>query len=239
MGKEDTVFYGAIIAACVIGIVIIAYSVMSGPGYEENFSELYFYGEKLQFENEKSMFLGYDVLIDEGKPYIDEDRTGSYSLGPFIVGSTIVLDGRYWNIEGISEGCEEALMRNFPLSAPQGSYITIGVVISNHENELHSYEWEAATLAEKKEGTKEIDSEKEAIIELTLKLPAIDGSLTLLEEYDEIFSNYTRHVKDYGDMKHITLLNEGMAYAQFWKTKVSFSIDTGNKIHFWIRIDDE
>jgi len=237
MDEDDRSFYGAIIVACIIGIIIISYTIMSSPKYEEHFTELYFYGEKVGLSDGLGEFGEYDVSLVDGEVFLNSD---GMELGPFIRGSTLFLDGNYWYLEDIADDHEELLFRKLPLRAPEGTEINGTYVVANHTNADMDYTATVSTPAEEKSKNISVGSGKKEIFEFSIILPYVNESeLEKTGEYQEEREDYTRLVENYGEFKKISLIDEGGTFEQFWRAKVSISLNTGEEIHVWIILDDE
>ncbi|MBN1785887.1 MAG: hypothetical protein JW825_02705 [Candidatus Methanofastidiosa archaeon] len=239
MNGEDRSFYGAIIIACIIGMIIISYTIMSSPKYEENFTELYFYGEKVGLSEGEGEFGNYMIrLTDDGVFLVD--RADQAEMGPFIRGSTIILGDSYWYIEDISSDGDEMLFRKIPLRATQGDVINGTFVIVNHKNRDLSYVYTVKTPIYSEEGSVTIGDGSKEVLDFFATLPVIDPeALEKTGEYTEEFDTYSRLVEEFGEYKRITLSDGSGTIDQYWRAKVSISLNTGEEIHFWIILDDE
>ena len=237
MSDEDRSFYAAIIVACILGIVIIAYTITTSPKYEENFTELYFYGEKIGLSDGMGQIGNYEIMIDGEGIFFSKDGT---SYGPYQNGSTIQLDGEYWYIEDISEDEDQMMLRKIPLSATQSSEINGTYIISNHKNSALDYTVTIASIDNANEENVTVGDGSKVELDFTLALPSIgEAPSEKTGEYQEEFESYTRIVEDYGDFKKITLVGGDNVLDQYWRVKVSISLNTGEEIHFWIKLNDE
>ena len=236
MELDDRTFYFAIIAACIVGIAIVATSILTSEPYEEQYSELYFYGEKLDTSIAGETFLGYDVHYADGQLTLG---TGDARLGPLFVGGTVVLDGGHWNVEDASDATGELLMRAVPSTAAPGEDVAVIIVIANHEGTDHTYECIVSTADTRDEYGYTVAEGDAEQIRITVTVPSPPEEGEPIGEYDEVFQSYVRHVVDYGEFKHVAVEDEAGLHAPYWRTRVSVSLDTGNTIYFWLRLDDE
>jgi len=237
MNDEDKSFYGSIIIACIIGIVVISYTIMSSPKYEEHFTELYFYGEKVGISDRTGEFMGHGVYMDGNEVFISSD---GIDMGPFIRGSTILLDGEYWYLEDIADDQEELLFRKLPLEAAQGAVINGTYVVANHMNAGLDYTVTVFTPAEEKTESISVGSGDKEIFDFSITLPYVnEDGLEKTGEYEEEREDYTRLVENFGEFMRISLIDESGTFEQFWRAKVSISLNTGEEIHVWIILDDE
>ncbi|HPR41866.1 MAG TPA: hypothetical protein PK718_04890 [Candidatus Methanofastidiosa archaeon] len=237
MEEEDRSFYLAIIVACIIGIIIISYTIVSSPKYEENFTELYFYGEKVGISDGVGEFGAYEVSVMDGAVFLTKD---GIELGPYVRGSTLVLEGDYWYLEDVSDEGDEMLFRKLPLEAPGGSEINGTYVIANHKNTDITYTATISTPAEEKTMTVTVNDGDEVVLDFSITIPVVDiDALEKTDEYEEEMEGYTRLVESYGDFKKVSLMDDDGIFDEFWRAKVSISLNTGEEIHVWIILDDE
>ncbi|HHN81541.1 MAG TPA: hypothetical protein ENN11_02845, partial [Methanomicrobia archaeon] len=93
MNDSSNALYGAIIAASLIGIAVIAYSIATAPASETPFSELYFHGEKLVFGDSESLtWHDLGATTHDGGLVLVDDAT---SYGPFYINETFGAHGTW------------------------------------------------------------------------------------------------------------------------------------------------
>nr|HOP09589.1 hypothetical protein [Candidatus Methanofastidiosa archaeon] len=74
----------------------------------------------------------------------------------------------------------------------------------------------------------------------SITIPVVDiDALEKTDEYEEEMEGYTRLVESYGDFKKVSLMDDDGIFDEFWRAKVSISLNTGEEIHVWIILDDE
>ncbi len=236
MEQEDRTFYIAIIIACIVGIAIITNTIMSNPKYGEHYTELYFYGEKITFEGTDATFRGHSAQFIDGLLYIG---SGDTVQGPLGVGGTVLLDGVHWNVEDASEASGEVLMRAVPAQAGAGDEITVLVVVENHRGADLTYGCTVGTAAGTEGCFFAVANGQQVQSPITVTVPAPPVGLEPQGTYDEVFQTYIRHVEDYGEFKLVTIEDETGLRDPYWRTRVSVTLQTGNTIYFWLRLDDE
>ena len=236
MEQEDRTFYIAIIIACIVGIAIITNTIMSSPKYEEHYTELYFYGEKITFDGTDATFRGHDVQFVDGMLHI---VSGDGTLGPLGIGDTVLLDGVHWNVEDASEASGEVLMRAVPSQAAPGEEITFLIVIENHRGADLTYGCTVGTAAGPEGCAFAVADGQQVQESITVTVPAPPEGQDPQGTYDEVFQTYVRHVVDYGEFKLVTVEDEAGLRDPYWRTRVSVTLQTGNTIYFWLRLDDE
>ncbi|MHC1605718.1 MAG: hypothetical protein ACXQTP_07105, partial [Candidatus Methanofastidiosia archaeon] len=111
--NDDKIVYKSVIAACLIGIAIVSYSIATSPKYHESYTELYFYGEKSIVKDGAGTIMGKEFRVIDGAIFIDENGDADFEKGPFYISSTFLVDGHYWNIEDISKDFTEVMFRKF------------------------------------------------------------------------------------------------------------------------------
>ena len=135
--EEKPLYYG-IILACIIGIGMTAVMLYQSTPQEEEFSELYFYFERIDLVDGKGTFQGCTVTVST-TIWIDLDRNGTQTdKETFLAGDTFVLHDECWNIADIAKDSSQVLFGKFPKRVSPGN-INFSFVIVNHLLTDHEY----------------------------------------------------------------------------------------------------
>lgn len=239
MNDTSTALYGAIIAASLIGIAIITYSIVASPSAETPFSELYFNGEKLVFADDEGAIWGeMTARMADGGLLITDD-TGSY--GPFHQQDTFVAHGTWWCVEDVDPDGGEVVVRNVPSAVSEGEQFSFGFVIANNEGSSQDYLWTATFLDQTSSGNIVIEDGASRLFTETFAMPDIDlGELTATNTYTEVLFDHEREVVAYGDdIRSITLVRDGQPYDHMLRLRLTVSLERGYDIHYWVSLDDE
>ena len=140
MDEEEKNLYYGIIIACIVGILITSLLLYQTRPPQEEFSELYFYFERVDLQEGVGTFrectveVLTTVWIDLNKNQArDEDET-------FLPGDTFVADGEFWNISDVAKDSTQILFGKFPKEVNPGE-LNFSFVIVNHFLEDHTYEY--------------------------------------------------------------------------------------------------
>lgn len=137
--EEKALYYG-IILACIIGIVITSVMLYQSTPQEEEFSELYFYFERIDLVNGKGTF--HECTVEVATTiWIDLDSNGTQTdEETFLPGDTFVLNNEFWNIADVAKDSSQILFGKFPKIVAPGD-INFAFVIVNHLLTDHEYEY--------------------------------------------------------------------------------------------------
>lgn len=139
LGEEKPLYYG-IILACIIGIGITGVMLYQSTPQEDEFSELYFYFERIDLVDGKGTFQGCTVTVAT-TIWIDLDKNGGQTEEEtFLAGDTFVLHNECWNIADIAKDSSQILFGKFPKRVAPGE-INFSFVIVNHLLTDHEYEY--------------------------------------------------------------------------------------------------
>lgn len=140
--EEKTLYYG-IILACIVGIATTSVLLLQSKPPQEEFSELYFYFERIDLTDGKGTFRGCavevltTVWIDLNKDGVPNDEE------IFLAGDTFVLEGEFWNISDVAKDTNQILFGKFPKKVNPG-LVNFTFVIVNHLQEDHEYQYTIA-----------------------------------------------------------------------------------------------
>jgi len=239
MNDSSNALYGAIIAASLIGIAVIAYSVATAPASETPFSELYFHGEKLVFgDDEPLAWHGLAATTHDGGLVLMDDAT---SYGPFYINDTFEAHGTWWCVEDVSDDAQEMVVRNVPSSVHPGETFSFGFVIANSEGAPQTYRWAASLVDQSISGDAVVDDEASQRVTVAFTMPDVDvEGRTVTETYTETLIGHEREVVAYGDdIRSVTLLRDGEPYGHMLRLRLTVVLERGYSIHYWVSLDDE
>ena len=140
MDEEEKPLYYGIIGACIIGITITSLLLLQSNPVQEEFSELYFYFERIDLVDGRGSFHGCTLEVST-VIWIDLNKDGiSDAEEIFLAGDTFLLEDEFWNISDLSKDSTQILFGKFPKEVHSGS-INFSFVIANHLAEDHLYEY--------------------------------------------------------------------------------------------------
>lgn len=160
--QEDTLYYG-IILACIVGIILTGAILIKNKPTEEEFTELYFYFERLDLVDGEGTFLGVTIQVGDiiwidldGNQSISEEET-------FLPGDTVVVNGEFWNISDVAKDRSQILMGKFPKKVAAGK-INFSFVVVNHLLQDHQYAYVVIAGEQSSEGTVLVKKEEKETI---------------------------------------------------------------------------
>jgi len=140
MDEEEKFLYYGIILACIIGICTTAIILMQKAPPQEEFTELYFYFERIDLSKSGGQFQERTVQISEIL-WIDINADTLQTPDElFIPGDTFCLQDEFWNISDVAQDNSQILFGKFPKDVPPGE-INFTSVIVNHLADIHLYEY--------------------------------------------------------------------------------------------------
>ena len=143
MNEEEKTLYYGIILACIIGIATTSVLLVRTKPPQEEFSELYFYFERIDLIEGKGTFQGCTVEVSN-MIWIDLNKDGfADDEETFLAGDTFVLEDEFWNISDVAKDRSQILFGKFPKDVYTGT-INFSFVIVNHLSEDHLYEYTIA-----------------------------------------------------------------------------------------------
>lgn len=143
MDEEEKYLYYSIILACIIGIAVTSVLLLQSKPSLEEFSELYFYFERVDLADGKGTFQGCTIEVSD-TIWIDVNKDGfNDKEETFLAGDTFVIQGEFWNISDVAKDSSQILLGKFPKKANPGT-INFSFVIVNHLQEDHTYEYTIA-----------------------------------------------------------------------------------------------
>ncbi|MBU7047256.1 MAG: hypothetical protein HXS54_12555 [Theionarchaea archaeon] len=186
MDEEETPLYYGIILACIVGIAITSLLLLQSNPVQEEFSELYFYFERIDLVEGKGTFRGCTIEVYT-TVWIDVDRDGKRSEEEtFLPGDTFVLEGEFWNISDVAKDGIQVLFGKFPKEVNSGE-INFSFVIVNHLQEDYSYEYTVTINGTTKKETIYVKKEEKKMIFQTLAVGAGDYQVSIaLDTGEEI-----------------------------------------------------
>jgi hypothetical protein len=163
MEEEETTLYYGIILACIIGIAITSFLLLQSNPPEEEFSELYFYFERIDLVEGKGTFQECTVEVSD-IIWIDLNRNFTRDEEEiFLAGDTIVIDSKFWNISDVAKDSTQILFGKFPKEVSPGT-INFSFVIVNHLLEDHLYEYTVTVNDQEQKETILIKKEEKNLI---------------------------------------------------------------------------
>lgn len=140
MDQEEKYLYYGIILACVLGICIASFVLLHTKPTREEFSELYFYFERIHLDKGNGTFekvsleVSTTIWIDINGNTIKEQEE------IFLKGDTFVLNNEFWHISDVAEDFSQILFGKFPKEISPGD-INFSFVIVNHVSDDYTYEY--------------------------------------------------------------------------------------------------
>jgi hypothetical protein len=186
MDEEEKPLYYGIILACIVGIAITSLLLLQSNPVQEEFSELYFYFERIDLVEGKGTFRGCTIEVYT-MVWIDVNRDGNRSEEEtFLPGDTFVLEGEFWNISDVAKDGSQVLFGKFPKEVNSGE-INFSFVIVNHLQEDHSYEYVITINGTTQKETIYVKKEEKKVIFLTLTVDVGDYQVSIaLDTGEEI-----------------------------------------------------
>jgi len=138
MDEEDKSLYYGIILACIIGIATTSIILIRSVPSQEEFTELYFYFERIDLADNAGQFQGREIDVSE-VIWIDIDADALQDTEEFFIsGDTFILDGEFWNISDVAKDNSQILFGKFPKDVTAGE-INFTFAIVNHRADSHTY----------------------------------------------------------------------------------------------------
>ncbi len=183
---EKTLYYG-IILACIIGIATTSVILVKTKPVQEEFSELYFYFERIDLKNGKGLFQGCTVEVSV-TIWIDLDKNGSSDEGEtFLPGDTFELNGEFWNISDVAKDSTQILLGKFPKRITPGT-INFSFVIVNHLSEDHQYYYTVTVDGITQEGTVSVKKEEKKLVYQSIPLDTGEFKVSItIDTGEEIY----------------------------------------------------
>lgn len=169
MDEEDKPLYYGIILACIVGIATTSVLLLETRPTKQEFSELYFYFERVDLINGQGLFRGCSVEVST-TIWIDLNKDGNRdSEETFLAGDTLVLENEFWNISDVAKDSNQILFGKFPKDVNPGD-INFSFVIVNHLQEDHSYQYVVTVDGKTEKGTILVKKEEKKLIFQTVSL---------------------------------------------------------------------
>jgi hypothetical protein len=163
MDEEETTLYYGIILACIVGIAITSFLLLQSTPPEEEFSELYFYFERIDMVGGRGTFRGCTVEVSN-TIWIDLNRNSTQDEEEiFLAGDTIIIDSEFWNISDVAKDSTQILFGKFPKEVSPGT-INFSFVIVSHLQEDHLYEYVITVNDQEQKETILIKKEEKELI---------------------------------------------------------------------------
>jgi hypothetical protein len=166
---DEKYLYYSIIAACIVGIAVTSALLLQSTPSPEEFSELYFYFERIDLTDQKGTFQGCTLEVST-TIWIDVNKNGVRDQEEtFLAGDTVVINDEFWNISDIAKDSSQILFGKFPKKAPPGS-INFSFVIVNHLTEDHLYRYTVTLNGTTQEETILVKKEEKKVVLQTLSV---------------------------------------------------------------------
>lgn len=163
MNEEEKTLYYGIILACIIGIATTSVLLVKTKPPQEEFSELYFYFERIDLIEGEGAFQGCTVDVSH-MIWIDLNKDGfADNEETFLAGDTFVLEDEFWNISDVAKDGSQILFGKFPKYVYTGT-INFSFVIVNHLSEDHVYEYTIAFNETAKTGSISVKKEEKKVV---------------------------------------------------------------------------
>ncbi|MBU7038516.1 MAG: hypothetical protein HXS52_11345 [Theionarchaea archaeon] len=176
--EENTLYYG-IILACIVGIILTSAVLIKNNPTEEEFTELYFYFERIDLTDGEGTFQGIQIQVGDSI-WIDLDGNQSVSEEEtFLAGDTFAVRGEFWNISDVAKDGGQILLGKFPKNVRAGE-INFSFVVVNHLLQDHQYTYVITANGQSSEGTVLIKKDEKRIIPFSC-------ALTEAGEWEEIY----------------------------------------------------
>ncbi len=195
MDEEERTLYYGIIVALMVGIVSASAVLLKTNPPPQEFSELYFYFERVDLYNGTGVFQGCTLQVSTSI-WIDLNRNSVTEDGEtFLKGDTFLLDGQFWNISDVAKDSSQILFGKFPKDVSP-EMINFSFVIANHLQSDHSYEYTISYDGSTYKETVFIKrEEKEVISQSVLIVKAGEYKVTItIDTGEEIY--FYLHVKE-------------------------------------------
>ena len=173
MDDEEKPLYYGIILACMVGIAATSVLLLKSNPPQEEFSELYFYFEKIDLADSKGEFHGCTVEISSLTTiWIDLNKNGVTDFEEtFLAGDTFTLNNEFWNISDVAKDESQVLFGKFPKEVIPGT-INFSFVIVNHLSEDHVYEYTVTVNGTTLKETISVKKEEKKLIYQSLSVDA-------------------------------------------------------------------
>ncbi|MGC1120318.1 MAG: hypothetical protein WBA22_04415 [Candidatus Methanofastidiosia archaeon] len=166
--QEDTLYYG-IILACIVGIILTGAILIKNKPVQEEFTELYFYFERIDLVNGGGTFQGVEIQVGD-MIWIDLDGNKSVSEEEmFLPGDTVVINGEFWNISDVAKDKSQILLGKFPKHVHTGE-TNFSFVVVNHLLQDHQYTYVVTVNDQRSEETVLVKREEKKIIPYSILL---------------------------------------------------------------------
>ncbi|MBU7013573.1 MAG: hypothetical protein HXS43_01970 [Theionarchaea archaeon] len=166
--EENTLYYG-IILACIVGIILTSAVLIKNNPTEEEFTELYFYFERIDLTDGEGTFQGIQIQVGDSI-WIDLDGNQSVSEEEtFLAGDTFAVRGEFWNISDVAKDGGQILLGKFPKNVRAGE-INFSFVVVNHLLQDHQYTYVITANGQSSEGTVLIKKDEKRIIPFSCAL---------------------------------------------------------------------
>jgi hypothetical protein len=169
MDEEEKPLYYGIILACIVGIAITSLLLLQTTPSQEEFSELYFYFERIDLTDGKGIFNGCTIIVSD-TIWIDTNVNTVRDQGEiFVPGDTFVLNSEFWNISDVAKDWSQILMGKFPKKVHAGD-INFSFVIVNHLLQDHDYTYAVTVNGTSQENTIFVKKGEKKLIFQTLSV---------------------------------------------------------------------
>jgi len=187
MDEEEKLLYYGIILACIVGIAATSVLLFQSRPPQEEFSELYFYFERIDLKEGQGVFRGCTVEVLT-TIWIDLNKNGGRNEDEtFLAGDTFILEGEFWNISDVAKDASQILFGKFPKEVTPGD-INFSFVIVNHLQEDHSYEYTVAINGVTQKETVSVKKEEKKLILQTISVGAGEYTVSVtIDTGEEIY----------------------------------------------------
>ncbi|MGD2248708.1 MAG: hypothetical protein PVF58_09900 [Candidatus Methanofastidiosia archaeon] len=192
MDQEEKYLYYGIILACIVGICIASFVLLQTKPAKKEFSELYFYFERVNIQDGEATFEGVTIQVST-TIWIDINKNNTQDQGEtFLKGDTFVLHNEFWHISDVAKDFSQILFGKFPKEVPPGD-INFSFVIVNHVSTDYTYQYIITCNT--------VQGEKEPIHTKTQDIP-------IKKEEKKIISQFIS-IKEKGEYKITVTIDTG------------------------------